>query len=73
MFHGRFMPSSAAKREGLWRHLAAMALMIGISTPQAHAAEPQRFASINLCTDQLLVTLADPDQILGLSPYARIP
>lgn len=27
--------------------------------------------SINLCTDQLLLSLADPDQILGLSPYAR--
>lgn len=37
----------------------------------AHAAEPPRLASINLCTDQLLMTLADPAQILGLSPYAR--
>jgi iron complex transport system substrate-binding protein len=30
-----------------------------------------RVASINMCTDQLLVDLADPAQILGLSPYAR--
>lgn len=39
----------------------------------AHAAELPRFASINLCTDQLLMALADPEQILGLSPYARDP
>jgi iron complex transport system substrate-binding protein len=32
-----------------------------------------RIASINLCTDQLLITLADPPQILGLSPYSRDP
>jgi iron complex transport system substrate-binding protein len=36
-----------------------------------HAAGLPRIASINLCTDQLLVTLADPAQILGLSPYSR--
>lgn len=39
----------------------------------SHAAELPRFASINLCTDQLLMALADPEQILGLSPYARDP
>lgn len=32
-----------------------------------------RIASINLCTDQLLISLADPAQILGLSPYSRDP
>ena len=37
----------------------------------SYAAELPRIASINLCTDQLLVTLADPAQILGLSPYSR--
>lgn len=37
------------------------------------AAELPRIASINLCTDQLLVTLADPGQVLGLSPYSRDP
>jgi iron complex transport system substrate-binding protein len=73
MFHGRFMPSTAAKREKFWLQVAAIALMTAVSPQHAKAAEPQRFASINLCTDQLLVTLADPDQILGLSPYARDP
>lgn len=49
---------------------AAMALTMGIVAP-AHAADLPRIASINLCTDQLLMTLADPGQIVGLSPYSR--
>ena len=44
-------------------------LALGLAATPA-LAQP-RIASINLCTDQLLMTLADPDQILGLSPYAR--
>lgn len=39
-------------------------------TPLPVSARP-RVVSINLCADQLLVPLADPGQILGLSPYAR--
>ncbi len=34
------------------------------------AATPQRVVSINLCTDELLLTLADPGQIAALSTYA---
>jgi iron complex transport system substrate-binding protein len=37
----------------------------------AAAAELPRIASMNVCTDQLLLTLADPGQILGLSRYSR--
>lgn len=37
----------------------------------AVAAGLPRIASMNVCTDQLLLTLADPGQILGLSRYAR--
>lgn len=44
-----------------------------LPTAAASAAEPMRIVSINLCTDQLLLTLADPAQIAGLSPYARDP
>src|ERR1700754_283349 len=35
-------------------------------------AEPpaKRIVSFNLCADQLLLALADPSQIAGLSPYA---
>jgi len=43
------------------------------AAPPLQAAGQPRIASINLCTDQLLVTLADPEQILGLSPFARDP
>ena len=50
-----------------WRSPAALAS----SLPRA--ADLPRIASINVCTDQLLMTLADPPQILGLSPYARDP
>jgi len=39
----------------------------------ARAAELPKIASINVCTDQLLMQLADPSQILGLSPYSRDP
>jgi iron complex transport system substrate-binding protein len=70
MLHPRFMPLTRPKGEGLRTALAALALLL--SGTLAHAAGP-RFASINLCTDQLLMTLADPAQILGLSPYARDP
>jgi iron complex transport system substrate-binding protein len=47
----------------------AAVAMIGSGGPAA--AELPRIASMNVCTDQLLLTLADPGQILGLSRYAR--
>jgi iron complex transport system substrate-binding protein len=72
MFHACVMPPSARKREGV-RGVFAAALLFGCIASSAGAAELPRIASINLCTDQLLATLADPDQILGLSPFARDP
>ncbi|MEE4527099.1 hypothetical protein, partial [Klebsiella pneumoniae] len=45
-------------------------LAIASATVTAATAAGPRIASINLCTDQLLIALADPDQVLGLSPYA---
>jgi iron complex transport system substrate-binding protein len=48
--------------------LVAAVAMAGSGTA---AAELPRIASMNVCTDQLLLTLADPEQILGLSRYAR--
>ncbi|MBQ0822083.1 ABC transporter substrate-binding protein [Microvirga sp. HBU67558] len=39
---------------------------------QAHA-RPERIASLNLCTDQLLLALADRSQIASLSRLARDP
>lgn len=49
--------------------VTATALLFGAAP--ATAAQPPRIASINVCTDQLLLALADPGQILGLSPYSR--
>src|SRR5579862_7837248 len=49
---------------------AAVVAMLGLSMP-ARAADQPRIASMNVCTDQLLLTLADPAQILGLSRYSR--
>lgn len=59
-------------RETLSPLIAALvALTLGAATVPARAAELPRIASINACTDQLLVALADPEQIVGLGPYSR--
>ena len=53
------------------RSIATVFALFGsVCLAPALAAGP-RIASMNLCTDQLLVTLADPEQILGLSRYSR--
>jgi iron complex transport system substrate-binding protein len=44
------------------------------TAPVARAdSAPKRIVSFNLCADQLLLALADPAQIAGLSPYAVNP
>jgi len=45
-------------------------LLWAISPSTSLAAGP-RVVSMNVCSDQLVLSLADPDQILGLSPFAR--
>jgi len=57
----------------LVKMLAIAAVAGGIPTVQANPLANPRIASINVCTDQLLMALADPEQIVGLSPYARDP
>ena len=59
----------------LTRFLWPLAVFAPLVVPQAlGAAEPpQRIVSINLCADELLLTLADPAQIAGLSTYATDP
>jgi iron complex transport system substrate-binding protein len=54
----------------LFRSIAvvAFAMFGGVS---ARAAGLPRIVSINLCTDQLLLPLADPAQILGLSRFSH--
>jgi iron complex transport system substrate-binding protein len=46
-------------------------MVFSILLSPAFAASPPRIVSMNVCTDQLLITLADPEQILGLSRYSR--
>jgi iron complex transport system substrate-binding protein len=58
-------------RQAHWIRMLALAVCAACATP-ARADRP-RVASINACTDQLLITLADPEQIVGLSPYSRDP
>jgi iron complex transport system substrate-binding protein len=40
-------------------------------TGAGHAAAPRRVASLNLCTDELLLMLAAPDQIVSITHLAR--
>ena len=54
-----------------WMVVAALALPGGVFCAPALAANLPRIVSMNVCTDQLLITLADPEQILGLSRYSR--
>jgi iron complex transport system substrate-binding protein len=54
--------------------LLAAGLVLAASVGGAAAAQrPQRIVSFNVCADQLVVALADPEQIAGLSPYAADP
>jgi iron complex transport system substrate-binding protein len=55
------------RRAGLLFAVVAWAM----SASAASAAGLPRIASMNVCSDQLLLALADPQQILGLSRYAR--
>ncbi|HWV42945.1 ABC transporter substrate-binding protein [Pseudorhodoplanes sp.] len=50
----------------------ALGIALGAGAVQAETA-PRRVVSFNLCADQLVVALADPGQIAGLSPYASDP
>ena len=51
--------------------VATLAMFGGLSFGPALAASLPRIASMNVCTDQLLIPLADPEQILGLSRFSR--
>jgi iron complex transport system substrate-binding protein len=53
--------------------LALTALALSWCAPANAADPPRRVASFNVCADQLVLTLADPEQIIGLSPYASDP
>lgn len=59
------------RRISQWIFLLGLAL--GVGDTAAAARTPQRVVSLNLCTDQLLLALADRSQIASLSPLARDP
>jgi iron complex transport system substrate-binding protein len=52
---------------------AVLVLVVAALDTAAASDTPRRIASFNLCADQLVVTLADPEQIVGLSPYGSEP
>lgn len=53
------------------RRLISLLAALVVSTQVASAANLPRLVSMNVCADQLLLTLADPEQILGLSKFSR--
>jgi iron complex transport system substrate-binding protein len=69
MFHASVLPSFSRLRERALS--AAIAAVVIVTAHHAALAQAPRIASINVCTDQMLLALADPAQILGLSPYSR--
>jgi iron complex transport system substrate-binding protein len=50
---------------------SALSLVLALSSPAA--AAPQRVASLNLCTDELLLLLAEPGQIASVSYLSQLP
>ena len=50
-----------------------IALFLALCVSPAAADPPRRVVSFNQCGDQLVLALADPGQIAGLSPYAADP
>lgn len=52
---------------------APVLVAITLVVPVAAQERPNRVVSLNMCTDQLVLALADPDQIVGLSRFAGHP
>ena len=55
------------------RAVACATLVVGLCPPALADDPPRRIVSFNVCADQLVLALADPAQIAGLSPYAADP
>lgn len=55
------------------KRILPLLLAVFIAWPAQGADAPRRVVSFNVCADQLVVMLADPEQIAGLSPYAADP
>lgn len=48
-----------------------LSMLVWLISASASLAAGPRIVSMNVCSDQLVLSLADPDQILGLSRFAR--
>ncbi len=59
------------RRRYPFRPIAAALALAGAWSAPALATGLPRIASMNVCTDQLLLPLADPAQIAGLSRFSR--
>jgi iron complex transport system substrate-binding protein len=55
------------------RFVLALLCAFAAAGAPVNADAPRRVVSFNICADQLVVALADPGQIAGLSPYATDP
>lgn len=53
--------------------VAGLVALLASVLPLSAAPAPQRVASLNVCTDQLVLALARPDQIVALSRFADDP
>lgn len=53
--------------------MAAALSCLSLYRPAHAQTGPKRVVSANLCADQILLELADPDQIVSLSPFAADP
>jgi len=53
--------------------VAGLAMVPGLLEPGASAAAPERIVSLNLCLDQLLIELVDPERIASVSFVAADP
>jgi iron complex transport system substrate-binding protein len=59
-------------RSVMKRLVQSLLVVATLALPDAlSAANLPRIVSMNVCSDQLLLTLADPEQILGLSRFSR--
>lgn len=52
------------------RFFGLLLALILLALPAWAEDRPSRVVSLNMCTDQLVLALADPDQIVGLSRFA---
>lgn len=55
------------------RFLSLLAVLLTMAAPAFGQDRPNRVVSLNMCTDQLVLALADPQQIVGLSRFAGNP